>query len=78
MDPSLIQIGGGSNGEWTVKSNTDEITVYYVRLEKESCNCKLHCDMYGVCVHMYTCSCLDATLALHSVQTRAFSANEHN
>ena len=47
MDPSLIQIGGESNGEWTVKSNTDKFTMYYVRLEKKSCDCKLHCDMCG-------------------------------
>ena len=62
MGPSLIQIGGESIGEWTVKSNTDEFTMYYARLEKESCDCKLHCDMCDACVHMYTCSCLDTTL----------------
>ena len=62
LGPELVQTYGQSDSEWTVKSNTNEFTVYYVRLENQSCDCKLHCDMCNACVHMYTCSCLDATL----------------
>ena len=62
LDPEFVQTSGESDSEWIVKSGTDEFTVYYVKLDKKSCDCKLHCDMCGACVHMYTCSCLDATL----------------
>ena len=62
LDPEFVQTSGESDSEWIVKSSTDELSVYYVKLDKKSCDCKLHCDMCGACVHMYTCSCLDATL----------------
>lgn len=80
LDPGLVH---ECDGEWTVKSNTDKFAAYYVRLERQSCDCKLHCDMCNACVHMYTCSCLDATLHytvckhVHLVQMKISETREN-
>ena len=58
LDPDLIQDCGQ---EWQVKSNSD-MSLYYVKLEKKTCDCKLRCEKCNVCVHTYSCTCLDATL----------------
>lgn len=62
LDPVLLQPGNQLEKEWQVKSSTDCLGLYYVRLEKENFNCKLRCEKCNVCVHMYSCTCLDATL----------------
>ena len=58
LDPDLIQSSGQ---EWQVKSSTD-MSLYCVKLEKKTCDCKLRCEKCNVCVHTYSCTCLDATL----------------
>ena len=59
LDPEFVQTSGESDSEWIVKSGTDEFAVYYVKLDKKSCDCKLHCH-----VHLFLFGC---HFALHSV-----------
>ena len=47
---------------WNVPSKKDGSINYVIRLINEKCNCKLCCVNCNACVHMYTCSCMDATL----------------
>lgn len=49
---------------WVISSSTRDMVQYMVsRLQKE-CHCKVRCGSCAVCVHMYTCSCVDS--AVHS------------
>ena len=34
LDPEFVQTAGESDSEWIVKSSTDELAVYYVKLDK--------------------------------------------
>jgi len=47
---------------WEVPSEKDASITYVVHLINESCDCKLCCNSCKACVHMCTCSCMDATL----------------
>ena len=49
---------------WEVCSSSQSNTKYVVRRLNENCDCKLRCASCAVCVHMYTCSCVDS--AVHS------------
>ena len=35
---------------------------YTVKKVMDTCSCRLRCSTCGTCVHMYTCSCIDASL----------------
>ena len=47
---------------WSAPSARDSSIKYTVHLLQETCDCRLRCSTCGVCVHMYTCSCIDSTL----------------
>ena len=49
---------------WKVSSASLSHTHYFVRRVSLECNCKVRCASCSVCVHMYTCSCVDN--AVHS------------
>ena len=50
------------NSCWNVPSDRDGSLIYTVKLIKEVCGCKLCCSSCKVCVHQYSCSCMDSTL----------------
>ena len=47
--------------DWIVPSEKDASVLYNVRLINETCDCKLRCSSCEVCVHMYSCTCMDST-----------------
>ena len=47
---------------WRMESLTSKGIFYVLEQLKQDCNCPLHCSMYSACAHMYSCTCLDATL----------------
>ena len=48
---------------WKVSSESQNAH-YFVSLIDSECNCRLRCASCRICVHMYTCSCVDS--AVHS------------
>ena len=64
LDPALVEVANGNEEEnvWNVRSATDGSATHCVRLEAQTCDCKMRCERCKACVHMYTCICLDATL----------------
>ena len=48
---------------WEVQSESRDVTYSGRRIDTE-CACKLRCRSCSVCIHMYTCSCVDS--AIHS------------
>ena len=59
---SVNIIAGNNETEWIVPSDHDGSVTYNVRLLNESCNCKLRCISCEVCIHMYSCTCMDSIL----------------
>ena len=51
-----------SGDSWRIESSTTTGTFYFLDRLKETCSCELHCSTCDVCIHMYMCTCLDATL----------------
>ena len=52
-----------SDGEsWKVESSKGNGEFYIITHQKESCTCQLYCSTCTACIHMYLCTCLDATL----------------
>ena len=51
-----------SENIWKVTSQHQDDVIYTVHHLLTSCECKLSCKSWNVCVHQYTCSCLDATI----------------
>ena len=47
---------------WRIQSYNKKDTYYILNKLLENCSCKLHCSMCHACVHMYSCTCMDATL----------------
>ena len=47
---------------WMIPSQRDGSIQYTIRLVNKTCNCKLFCANCHACVHMYTCTCMDATI----------------
>ena len=49
-----------SDGEWIVQSSEANYE-YTVTLENVTCqtDCRLFCNDCGICIHMYSCTCLD-------------------
>ena len=47
---------------WSVPSETDSSLRYTVKLVIPICNCQLRCSTCKVCIHLYSCTCMDATL----------------
>ena len=47
---------------WEIESINNKGTFYLLQEVKQECNCPLMCSTCHACIHMYTCTCLDATL----------------
>ena len=47
---------------WKVSSSANSSVLYTVQRTLGACNCYLHCQSCKTCVHMYSCTCLDASL----------------
>ncbi len=47
---------------WRIKSSSSKDTYYVLQKLQQRCDCPLNCSTCNVCIHLYTCSCLDATL----------------
>jgi len=56
---------------WMITSQRDGSIQYTIQLVNKTCNCKLFCANCHACVHMYTCTCMDATIHA-TVCKRAF------
>ena len=50
------------NTGWKVGSKKQDAQLYTVLKEVEDCDCKTRCSTCGVCIHMYSCTCMDATI----------------
>ena len=53
-----------NDGRWTVKSASSQQassqqTYYSVEKQLEVCSCKLRCNSCNVCIHQYSCTCMD-------------------
>ena len=59
LSPTLVATS--NHKEWTVKSS-DGTQTYTVTKENEQCpfNCHLYCKECAVCIHICSCTCLDA------------------
>ena len=57
--PTIQQCG---TNKWLVKSLQRNGHEYYISLSLSQCSCQMKCIQCNICVHMYTCTCLDATL----------------
>ena len=65
---------------WKVGSKKQDAQLYTVLKEVEDCYCKTRCATCGVCIHMYSCTCMDATIHttvcnhIHYVQIAALGS----
>ena len=48
--------------KWRVSSQSKPHVLYTVERMLDECSCKLHCGTCKACAHMYSCTCLDASL----------------
>ena len=48
--------------KWLVQSQRDPQLSYTVQIDTSACQCQLVCNKCSICVHMCSCSCLDAVL----------------
>ena len=62
MQASQQHVTEVSENIWKVTSQHQDDVFYTVHRLLTSCECKLSCRRCNVCVHQYTCSCLDATI----------------
>ena len=58
-NPRISTVG---NLVWEVCSQTRAEVTYRVQQHQKHCDCKLRCKSCSGCVHMYSCTCLDASL----------------
>lgn len=56
----VIQVCG--NKIWRIKLYNSKGTYYIIQELKSECDCPLRCSQCNSCTHMYSCSCLDATI----------------
>ena len=47
---------------WIVPSETDPEANYVVKLVNDTCDCKLRCSICAVCIHTFSCTCMDSTI----------------
>jgi hypothetical protein len=47
------------NKKWSIPSTSRESVVYEISRARAQCNCKLKCHLCDVCLHMFSCTCLD-------------------
>lgn len=48
-------------GGWSVPSETT-YEIYFVEENNTTCRCQLNCIECGICIHRYSCSCVDASI----------------
>ncbi|KAJ8911225.1 hypothetical protein NQ315_014937, partial [Exocentrus adspersus] len=60
LDKTLVL----ENGEgWDIPSSSkNNFELYHIEKIKEVCDCQLICTDCGVCIHKYTCSCIDSSV----------------
>ena len=59
-----IENVSSSNNQWNISSRSLAHVHYVVQQILDHCDCKVRCSSCDVCLHMYTCSCVDN--AVHS------------
>ena len=59
----LDMVTEATDASWTVKSASQGLN-YYVTREADCCpaNCSLQCKDCNICIHYYTCNCVDALI----------------
>lgn len=50
------------NSSWKIQSFTSAGKFYHVQQLLSDCQCPLHCSKCNACIHMYVCTCLDASI----------------
>ena len=63
LSTDLVSIDSNENNVWNVKSGKGE-EVYQVKLEQAGCkyNCFMRCRTCSICIHQYSCTCMDSLL----------------
>ena len=51
---------------WMVPSEIDQSLRYRVELVNSECSCQLCCSTCKVCIHTYSCTCMNATMHVAS------------
>ena len=61
---SVNQVKSQDQSTWLVTSDTKDEVVYTVTLENDNCpyNCYLKCSDCGICIHTFTCNCIDSLI----------------
>ena len=62
MESLMELVHAVDDNTWSIPSARDGSVKYTIKQTTETCDCKLRCSTCATCVHMYTCSCMDATL----------------
>lgn len=47
---------------WQINSLSNKKDVYTIEKRQDKCSCKLNCLECGICIHHYSCTCIDATI----------------
>ncbi|CAH1383825.1 unnamed protein product, partial [Tenebrio molitor] len=51
------------NGGWNVFSSSNKVRdIYQIQKNVEQCDCLLICSDCKICIHKYSCSCLDSSI----------------
>ena len=48
--------------KWQVISQSTPSLTYIIQAHKQECDCQLRCAVCNICVHYFSCTCLDAVL----------------
>ena len=74
LDSDNVDVQRCESGKWKVRSESNS-SYYDVALVGERDNCPLSCTACNVCIHMYTCNCVDAAyVTQHNLQAHSFIA----
>ena len=71
-----------SDGIWQMKPTTPQQAYYLVEKKLDNCSCKLRCRSCDVCVHMFSCTCMDFLIHstvckhIHLVRMSSLSQNQ--
>lgn len=48
---------------WTIKScSSNNFEMYFINEINSDCNCDLKCNYCNICIHRYSCSCVDSAI----------------
>ncbi|XP_075238163.1 uncharacterized protein LOC142334211 [Lycorma delicatula] len=63
QDLPLTSVSAVGIDEWLVQSSSEaELCVVKKNKDKETCICNLVCTECGVCIHRYSCTCVDSNI----------------